>query len=354
MARRARWLLAGALLASCSWGSLALADDVEREAAIALLGEGVRLLAAGQFAEACPKLALADRVLAGVGSASQLGDCWEKAGRKGRAWLAFRVAEERARAGAQPDQELVARARREGLETDLGFVTIVGGSALVEVRVAGQAVPQALWPRVGAEPGAVEVGAWVGGRAVWTTTVTITKSGTMSVALPAGVASSLPGSAPSEAPAALATTAPSAPPSSAPAASAPAGSAPSAGSAAVAPSAPLAPSRSELRPLPVLALASGVAAAGLLGVAAGFGLDALAKKASSDAGCRGNVCTFDAAELRFQAREAATVSTALFAIGGAAGAAAVGLGVATVMGGRGGGFVGVGVSPAAVTWEGRW
>jgi hypothetical protein len=352
MAHRARWLLAGALLASGSWGSLALADDVEREAAIALLGEGVRLVAAGRFAEACPKLALADRVLAGVGSASQLGDCWEKAGRKGRAWLAFRVAEERARAAAQPDQEFVARARREALEADLGFVTIVGGGASVEVRVAGQAVPQALWSRVGAEPGAVEVGAWAGGKAVWTTTITISQGGSVSVALPAGVASGESGLAPSAAPAAPSTTAPSAPPSSAQAVSTPVG-APSASAALAVPSAPVPPSRAALRPLPVLALASGVAAAGLLGVAAGFGLDALAKKGSSDAGCRGNVCTFDAAELRFQAREAATASTALFAIGGAAGAAAVGLGVAAVTSGRGG-FVGVGVSPAGLTWEGRW
>src|SRR5262249_4886181 len=81
--------------------------------------EAKRLMASGNYAEACPKFLESSRLDPGVGVLLYLGDCYEKAGQTASAWAAFREATSAAHAAGQPAREQTARDRAAALEGKL-------------------------------------------------------------------------------------------------------------------------------------------------------------------------------------------------------------------------------------------
>ena len=99
-------------------------DASGKAAAEALFENGVQLMKAGRFAEACPKLETSQRVDPGVGTLLYLAECYEKLGRTASAWATFREAESVARAQNQADRARTAQARAQKLEPELSYLTV--------------------------------------------------------------------------------------------------------------------------------------------------------------------------------------------------------------------------------------
>ena len=95
-----------------------------RGAAEALFVEGKRLVAAGQFAEACTKFGESERLDAAPGTLLNLADCYEKVGRLASAWLSFREAAEIAQREDRASWADVAWARARLLEPRLPTLTV--------------------------------------------------------------------------------------------------------------------------------------------------------------------------------------------------------------------------------------
>src|SRR2546421_315839 len=65
------------------------ASLADKAAAQTLFDEGRKLMAAGKYAEACPKLAESQKLDPGVGTQFHLADCYEKIGQTASAWAGF-------------------------------------------------------------------------------------------------------------------------------------------------------------------------------------------------------------------------------------------------------------------------
>src|SRR5271156_1769624 len=68
------------------------ASATDKVAAEALFEEGRRLVAAGSFADACPKFADSERLDPSGGALLNLASCYEKLGRSATAWVTYREA----------------------------------------------------------------------------------------------------------------------------------------------------------------------------------------------------------------------------------------------------------------------
>ncbi|MFZ5890090.1 MAG: hypothetical protein ACOY0T_03400 [Myxococcota bacterium] len=309
--RRVAFLFGFACLASAapSWAQPSQATAAEKATAEALFDEALRLMHAGQFAEACPKFEVSQRIEAAVGTLLYLAECYEKVGRTASSWATFREAASLAEAAGQTDRMKVARSRAQRLEPDLAWLTIqvskdaraVPGlsirraSAPVQVDLSGVPVP--------VDPGDVVVEATAPGYAPYTTTVNVPARGRLVVTVPALVAVSQQAS----------TSAEPAPP--------PAAVALPPASVAVQASAPPPPAEERRSVLPYVF--GGVGLVGL-GVGTYFGL-----KAMSDADEARDVCPEGRCKeargvtLADDARSAAKISNIAFAVGATAVAAGV-------------------------------
>jgi hypothetical protein len=101
----------------------ATAQDATR--AQALFDEGRRLMAAGSYAEACPKLAASEKLDPGAGTLMNLATCYDKNGQAASAWATFKEAASAAHAAGHADWETAARARAAELEPELPRLKIV-------------------------------------------------------------------------------------------------------------------------------------------------------------------------------------------------------------------------------------
>lgn len=157
----------------------------------ALFNEGRRLMAAGDFAAACPKFADSEAIEPAPGTALNLAACYEKAGKLASAWAAFRTAQAVAQTAKQADRARAAVKRADKLEPTLSHLIIsVSPEAQVpglEVRCDGEPVRQPEWgvavPRDG---GGHDVEASAPGKKTWKTHVELAVSQqNLSVDLPA-------------------------------------------------------------------------------------------------------------------------------------------------------------------------
>src|SRR5436305_1863991 len=89
------------------WTGAVWAQDVT--GAQALFEEGRRLMAAGKYAEACPKLAASQKLDPGAGTLLNLASCYEKAGQNASSWATFKEAAAAARQSGHADWEKAAR-----------------------------------------------------------------------------------------------------------------------------------------------------------------------------------------------------------------------------------------------------
>ena len=270
----------------------------DKSAAQAAFDVGKRLMVEGKFEEACPKFAESLRLDPGVGTMLFLADCYERTGRTASAWAEFREAEGLA-AKQNDNREKIAHDRGNALEPKLVklVVTVPSPQAStpgLKVTRDGEEVGQGLWGvPVPVDPGAHKIAASAPGKKEWSSSVDV---GASAAGSPAQITVPALVDAPVEAGA---------------------GDARGGGDLG----SPSGAERSSGTTQRVIG--ASMAGLGVVGVALGavFGLQAKSKLDDSNANgnCRtsDNHCTTQGAQLRTDAKQAATVSTVGFIAGGA-------------------------------------
>ena len=270
----------------------AQATAEDKAAADSLFREARDLMAQGKYAAACPKLVASHRLDPAIGTALNLGDCYEKAGQTASAWASFNHAEFMARNARDKPRGDEAARRAKALETQLSklVIDVVAGSRApgLEVRRDGTLLDAGLWgSAIPVDPGVHTIGATAPGKQAWTTTVLVeTKPGVVTVRVPALIPAPRPQARAGEAPSGSDDDQPS--------------------------------TWSTQRTAGLV-----VGGVGVVGVVIGaiFGVDAIGKNDDSLASCLPNdpgQCDADGVELREDAYTSARVSTVVAALGGAA------------------------------------
>jgi hypothetical protein len=101
----------------------AAAQDAQAQGR-ALFNDGAALFARGDFEAACPKFEASLKAYPGIGTRGKLAECYEKLGRYASAWAAYREVAQLAMRSGDPTREQVASARAKALEPKLSYVTI--------------------------------------------------------------------------------------------------------------------------------------------------------------------------------------------------------------------------------------
>jgi serine/threonine-protein kinase len=308
--RRFPVLLAGPLLFGIALsGSRAVAQTSasDKAAAEALFDQGRKLLAQGNYAEACKRLEQSQRIDPGIGTLLYLGDCYAKSGRTASAWATFREAASEARAEGQTGRAQAGSDRADKLESKLSRLAIgvapetrsidglqiKRGTEVVRPGLFGVPIP--------VDPGMITVEASAPGYATWKKSVKVgDQADRVTVKVPP-----------------LSKTAPAAPaklpPTDKPPTPAPAPR----------------PEPAPLTPPPADTGTTGstqrtlglvVGGAGVIGIGIGsfFGLKAIQKNNDAKDLCPGNRCTSpEGVTLTDDAKSAATISNIAFGAGAA-------------------------------------
>lgn len=279
----------------------------EKATAEAVFEEGMRLIKQGNFADACPKFEMSQRVEPAVGTMLYLAECYEKTNRTASAWAMFREAASLAETSGQVDRMKTAQARAARLQPHLAWLTIdvpkdaaVPGlqvrrnGVLVSSELSGTATP--------VDPGEVLVEASAPGRLPYSTKVKVPAKGRVSVPIPALQL------APEAAPAAVAAPVAAQPE--------PVKSPPQAAETPAPKPAPAPADAGHASPIPWIVGGAGVVA---LGVGTVFGLKAMSNADDARDTCPKGICNSPAGETAADdAHTQATISNISFILGGAA------------------------------------
>lgn len=140
-------------------------------AAEALFVEGKRLMANGEYEQACAKFRESQRLDSAVGTLMNLGLCYKSLGRTASAWSTYRQAASMAAAKNQATRERVARREAQNLEAQLSTVEVRTPTDLdADVRVTLDGMPmgaELLAVPTPVDPGSHEVRVVRRGRTVW-------------------------------------------------------------------------------------------------------------------------------------------------------------------------------------------
>jgi hypothetical protein len=145
------------------WASIANAQAGDAALAETLFREGKRLMKAGKYDEACPKLAESNRIDAGTGTLLALAFCHEQQGKTATAWAEYNEVVSAADRQRSTDRGHVARGRIAALEPQLSRLTVVVGPSaarLPGLQVTRDGVPlgEVTWgSAVPVDPGDHEV-----------------------------------------------------------------------------------------------------------------------------------------------------------------------------------------------------
>ena len=280
----------------------------EKATAEAVFEEGMRLIKQGNFADACPKFEMSQRVEPAVGTMLYLAECYEKTNRTASSWAMFREAASLAETSGQTERMKTAQARAARLEPRLSWLTIevakdalVPGlqvrrnSVLVSTELSGTPTP--------VDPGEVLVDASAPGRLPFSTKVKVAAKARVAVTIPA--LSPAPEAAPAAVPPPVAREAS--------AATVPADSV----SPAPAPTPVSTPASAERASLvPWIVGGAGVVA---LGVGSYFGLRAISNADQARETCPNGLCNDAQGEAAANdAHTQATISNVCFVLGAAA------------------------------------
>jgi len=283
------------VLAVCLAPAIASAD--ERAIAQQAFKEGRALMAAGKFAEACPKFAAAAELSPTAGVRLNLADCYVKLGRTASAWAKASEALGIAERTGDTAASTLAHTQMNALEPKLSYVTLVvakdSAPPGLEVTFDGEKIPAAVWgTAIPVDLGTHTVAASAAGHPPWSTQTTVAADG-----IKTSVTVVIPGA--SDAPSPLA---PPPPPGDH-----------AAGSGGW--------SRGAAHAVAIASAGLGVVG---LGLGTAFGVDASGKKSDYQQQEVGGRCVSAAcATLTQQAYSSATVSTVGFVVGGALVAAGV-------------------------------
>lgn len=265
-------LVALASPATRAWG----ASGQDIATAQALFDEGKRLMKAGNFAEACPKLSESQRLDPGAGTMLALALCHESEGKTASAWAEFSEVLSDARRDHRGDREAAAQQHLKVLEQKLTrvVVTVVGEVPGIEVKRDGASLGKAQWGvPLPVDPGTHTFEATAPGKTPWKATGDLSGEGkTLEVRVPA--LQDLPAAPPAPTTAPVATIAP--PPTSS-------------SSTSTAPPPP-APSNagSSQRTAGLIVGGAGVLVAG---IGTYFGIHASSLWSSAHTACPGDKCT---------------------------------------------------------------
>lgn len=290
-------------------GAAADTGASQKAAAEALFDDGLKLMKANRFNEACPKLEDSQRIDPGIGTLLYLGECYEKLGRTASAWATFREAASNAGAAGQIDREKSAKQRAARLEPKLSYVTLrvpkeVSDLKGLRVRLgSAELAPGVFGVATPADPGESRLEVSADGYDPYTVTLEIESGKRYDVAIPR--LHEQPKPPPSEVPT---VAEPQAVPASSPT--------PDATTNVMAPAPHAASSGGGTKTLGLVL--GGVGVVGV-GIGSFFGLKAMSKiDQAKDASCAGKVCQERAdLELTKDANSAATVSNVAFIAGGA-------------------------------------
>jgi hypothetical protein len=122
IARSGRLALVGLCIAGVSLGRTAHAQDAA--AAEALFKQGRELMARGEYATACPKLAESERLDPSSGTALNLALCHQKQGKLANAWADYKAAARIAQQQRRPDREAEANREAAEVERSLAYLTV--------------------------------------------------------------------------------------------------------------------------------------------------------------------------------------------------------------------------------------
>lgn len=176
---------ASVLSLQCASAGRALGADThasEAARAEALFAEGRKLMAAGNYAAACPKLADSQALDPAPGTALNVAFCYEGAGQLASAWAAYKTAQALAENTGQKNRAAAARSKASQLEPKLSRMVIAvppaSRAAGLDIKCDGDAVKAPEWgvaiPRDGGEH---RVDATAPGKKPWSTRVTLGPSG---------------------------------------------------------------------------------------------------------------------------------------------------------------------------------
>jgi hypothetical protein len=259
----------------------------------ALFDEGKRLMAANNYAEACPKLLESQRLDPGGGTLFAIALCHEGEGKTATAWADYSVAQSEARRDGRKDREQAAAEKAKALEPRLTKMRIVVAKKApgLELTRDGGAVGEAQWGlALPIDPGPHAFTAKAPGKVEWTSTVDIRGEGkTVDVNVPALVDAPRPYDTPE--------TKPVTPPPPVK-------------------EKPVEPESSSQKTWAFVAGAAGIVS---VGVGLGFGVAASSKWSDAETKCPQKRCINPKdTELGDQAGRAADVSTVLVGIGAGA------------------------------------
>jgi hypothetical protein len=191
-----------AALALYSPAALAQSDTA---AARALFNDARKLVANKKYTEACPKFEESYRLEAGMGTAFNLADCWEKLGRSASAWAKFLDVAAEAQRSGQAEREKIARSRAAALEPKLSrlVVEVQGAASGTEVRRDGALVGSASWGTpVPVDPGKHTIEVKAPGKVAFATSVELRAGGDAETVRIPALADATPSATPQAAPAA--------------------------------------------------------------------------------------------------------------------------------------------------------
>jgi hypothetical protein len=248
----------------------------------------------GHFAEACAKFAESETLDPGVGTMLNLAYCYEKVGKKARAWSEYESAAVAAHRAGKSDWESAARARAALLAGKVGWVVVnlekLGGAIDIEIRIDGEPLAISAADRpTPTDLGHHEVSVRATGKQSWSTTFEVDEQHVPTVEVPP--LEPMPVSTPAVVAAVTVHT---------PAAEA--------------------PERHGSASRRVAAVTMAAFGAVALGVAAGFALSA--RSAYDGAACDRGVCTVQGRAAQNGAFEQAAIASVAFATGLGAGAGA--------------------------------
>lgn len=155
----------------------ALADSAAAEV---LFREGKKLLAAGDVAGACAKLAESNRLETSSGTLINLADCHQKQGKTASAWGEFLTASRVAKAQGQTQRSDEAKKRAAQLEARLSYVVVKIAERVPNLKVErdGELVEDpSLGTKLPIDPGRHVLSASAPGHKPWTKTFEVKASG---------------------------------------------------------------------------------------------------------------------------------------------------------------------------------
>ena len=161
-------------LASVTSDAWAQARSEDRVAAESLFNDARRLMQAGDYEKACPKLEASQRLEPGLGTTLNLGDCYEKLGRTASAWGEFRSAAAEAQKAGDSARKSTALARAAALEPRLSRLQISVAEPTVTLLRNGQELsPAVIGNAIPVDPGRYRLEARAPGKVTWTDEVLV-------------------------------------------------------------------------------------------------------------------------------------------------------------------------------------